>query len=183
MTGSGEDFRLVAGLTAGTAGATEAVLERIYRRYGSAVFGFVAWCTGDSLFADDVVEEVFLHLWRQPQSFGASVGSLRSHLVKDGYRRLRERGWLEPSKHVEGGHPNSDEADSGPAFEELPTKGQGAGWQALQADERLAIGLVRFGEMITLEVAEFLGVDQNIVGSWLTRGLHGFAGGSGATAR
>lgn len=181
-TGSSrEDSGLAADLAADTPGASEAALKQIYRRHSGAVFGFVACCTGNHLVAYNVVEEVFLYLWRQPQSFDPTVGSLRSHLVKDGYRRLQARGRLEQPEQNDGDQSKSDEAHNGPSFERLPTRAQEAGWQALHRDERVAIGLARFGEMTTLEVAEFLGVDQDIADSLLTRGLRRFAGAAGLT--
>lgn len=70
---SGEEARVIADLIAGSAGA-EAALEHIYRHHGGAVLSFVAHCTGDDSIAERVVEEVFVHLWRQPQSFDPSAG-------------------------------------------------------------------------------------------------------------
>ena len=61
--------KLVAERMAGGPGAAEPALEQVYRRYGSTVFRFIAHCTGDTSVAKHVAEEVFVHLWRHPQSF------------------------------------------------------------------------------------------------------------------
>src|SRR5436305_12419557 len=56
-------------------------LAEAYRRHGGAVFGLARRLLGDSAVAEELVQEVFLRLWDQPEKFDASRGSLRSYLL------------------------------------------------------------------------------------------------------
>ncbi len=171
-----DDTQAVADLRDGTADARLAALEQIYRCHGAAVLSFVSHCTGDALLAPQVVEEVFVRLWRQPRSFDPSTGSLRSHLVKDGYWRGEGLVCLDPGQSSERGPGRPMQTSAGPGVR----AGDGiapvsidapAGWQALSLDERVAVGFVQFGQMSTSEIAEFLGVDHATVHARLTGGL------------
>lgn len=178
---SGEEARVMAALIAGSAGA-EAALEHIYRHHGGAVLSFVARCTGDDSVAEQVVVEVFVHLWRHPQSFDTSAGSIRSHLLNDAHWRCMGLVGLEQSQPTQIVHEqpadNWDDADHrGPDGTADTARGPDGGWDRLSLDERVAIGLVRLGEMTSTEVAEFLDVDEDTVHSWLTGGLQRLAAG------
>ena len=170
-----DDTRVVADLRVGT-DAGEAALEQVYRRHGGAVLSFVSYCTGDVLVAQQVVEEVFVHLWRQPQSFDPSGGSLRSHLVKDGHWRCEGLVCLDQYQD-RSVLPDQGERDGRAAT----PPGLPAGWQALPLEERAAIGFVRFGQMTITEIAECLGVDERTVHARLTRGLQRLAAGGAAS--
>lgn len=70
-----------------------------------------------------------------------------------------------------------DAAHRGPDGTADTAQGPDGGWEALSLDERVAIGLVQFGEMTSTEVAEFLDADEDTVHSWLTGGLRRLAAG------
>jgi len=92
-----EDRTLVARVTEGDGGA----LEALYARYGRACFGLARRILGDEQFAQDVVQEVFLTVWRDASRFDASRGgfstwllSMTHHKAVDSVRReetLRKR--------------------------------------------------------------------------------------------
>lgn len=178
---SGEEARVIADLIAGSAGAA-AALEHIYSHHGGSVLSFVARCTGDDSVAEQVVVEVFVHLWRHPQSFDPSAGSIRSHLVKNAHWRCMGLVGLEPSRPTQIAHEQpadnwDDAAHRGPDGTADNARGPDGDWDGLNLDERVAIGLVQLGEMTSTEVAEFLGVDEDTVHSWLTGGLQRLAAG------
>ena len=91
------DRALVARVTEGDGGA----LEALYARYGRACFGLARRILGDEQFAQDVVQEVFLAVWRDASRFDASRGgfstwllSMTHHKAVDSVRReetLRKR--------------------------------------------------------------------------------------------
>jgi RNA polymerase sigma-70 factor (ECF subfamily) len=91
------DRALVARVTEGDGGA----LEALYARYGRACFGLARRILGDEQFAQDVVQEVFLTVWRDASRFDASRGgfstwllSMTHHKAVDSVRReetLRKR--------------------------------------------------------------------------------------------
>ena len=92
-----DDRSLVAQVTDGDAGA----LEALYGRYGRACFGLARRILADEQFAQDVVQEVFLTVWRDAARFDASRGgfstwllSMTHHKAVDSVRReenLRKR--------------------------------------------------------------------------------------------
>ena len=92
-----EDRALVAQVTEGDGGA----LEALYGRYGRACFGLARRILADEQFAQDVVQEVFLTVWRDASRFDATRGgfstwllSMTHHKAVDAVRReenLRKR--------------------------------------------------------------------------------------------
>jgi RNA polymerase sigma-70 factor, ECF subfamily len=62
-------------------------LAEAYRRHGGAVFGLARRVTGDAGDAEDVTQEVFVRLWRQPERFDSVRGSLRSFLLAQAHGR------------------------------------------------------------------------------------------------
>jgi RNA polymerase sigma-70 factor (ECF subfamily) len=71
------DAELVARLAArdGTA------LDVLYTRYGRPAYSLAYRITSDQGFAEDVVQEVFLALWRDPSRFDAGRGGFASWLL------------------------------------------------------------------------------------------------------
>ncbi len=92
-----DDRALVARVTEGDGGA----LEALYRRYGRPCYGLARRILADEQFAQDVVQEVFLTVWRDASRFDASRGgfstwllSMTHHKAVDAVRReenLRKR--------------------------------------------------------------------------------------------
>ncbi|MCU1594847.1 MAG: sigK [Frankiales bacterium] len=72
-----DDRALVARVTEGDGGA----LEALYARYGRACFGLARRILTDEQFAQDVVQEVFLTVWRDAHKFDASRGGFSSWLL------------------------------------------------------------------------------------------------------
>jgi RNA polymerase sigma-70 factor (ECF subfamily) len=84
-------------------------LDEIYGRYSRSVYGLVYRILGDPSSAEDVVQEVFLKLWRQPVSYNAERGSLGSWLLGVGHNRaidvLRRRRTHQEQPLPEAGEP------------------------------------------------------------------------------
>ena len=59
----------------------QAALAEAYRRHAGAVFGLARRLLNDQARAEDVVQEVFVRLWNQPDRFDPDRGSLRSFLL------------------------------------------------------------------------------------------------------
>jgi RNA polymerase sigma factor (sigma-70 family) len=71
------DGALVRRVAAGEHGA----LETLYDRYGRPAFALARRITGDPVFAEEVVQEVFLALWREPGKYDPDRGGFPSWLL------------------------------------------------------------------------------------------------------
>ena len=56
-------------------------LAEAYRRHAGAVFGLSRRLLNDATLAEEIVQEVFVRLWNDPDKFDPARGSLRSYLL------------------------------------------------------------------------------------------------------
>ena len=75
------DGVLVRRLSDGEHGAMEAAMEALYDRYGRPAYAVARRITGDPVFAEEVVQEVFLALWRDPAKYDPVRGGFPSWLL------------------------------------------------------------------------------------------------------
>jgi RNA polymerase sigma-70 factor, ECF subfamily len=82
----------------------EYAMEEIFRRYSSAVYSVALRVLRDSGQAEDVLQEVFLQLWREPGAFVQQRGSLGGWLIVIARNRaidlLRRRKPTDPVEDV-----------------------------------------------------------------------------------
>jgi RNA polymerase sigma-70 factor (ECF subfamily) len=151
-------------------------LAEAYRRHAGSVFGLARRVVNDPALAEEVVQEVFLRLWNDPERFDPERGSLRSFLLaqthgrsvdllrSDTSRRRREE--REARQTAESGydveHEVWDLAVADHVKEALAT---------LSGDERRAIELAYFGGHTYREVASLLGAPEGTVKSRIRTGL------------
>jgi RNA polymerase sigma-70 factor (ECF subfamily) len=62
-------------------------LDEVYQRYARAVHSLAYRVVRDSAIAEDVTQEVFLKLWRQPESYNPERGALGSWLLSVAHNR------------------------------------------------------------------------------------------------
>src|SRR6185312_4163748 len=60
-----DDMRLIARIRAGEQGA----MSELYDRYSSVVYGVALRVLQDAAAAEDVLQDIFLQLWRKPDAF------------------------------------------------------------------------------------------------------------------
>ena len=72
-----DDAALIARIRAGEQGA----MADLYDRYAGVVYGVALRVLTSTAAAEDVVQEVFLQLWRNPQAFNADRGRLAPWLA------------------------------------------------------------------------------------------------------
>jgi RNA polymerase sigma-70 factor (ECF subfamily) len=70
-----------AALVVAIARFREEALEEAYRRHGDAAFALAVRVLFDHALAEELVQEVFVRLWREPERFDPGRGSLRSFLM------------------------------------------------------------------------------------------------------
>jgi RNA polymerase sigma-70 factor, ECF subfamily len=154
----------------------EDALAEVYRRHAGAVFALARRLLSDRTLAEEVVQEVFLRLWNDPDRFDPDRGSLRSYLLaqchgrsvdlirSESSRRRREE--REVTLTAEGGYDLEHQVWDMAVADRV--KGT---LQALPAGEREAILLAYFGGHTYKEVADLLGMPEGTVKSRIRAGL------------
>ena len=59
----------------------DTALEALYDRYGRPAYALARRITGEPVFAEEVVQEVFLALWRDPEKYDPARGGFPSWLL------------------------------------------------------------------------------------------------------
>jgi RNA polymerase sigma-70 factor (ECF subfamily) len=72
-----DEGALIARIRAGD----ESAMSELYDGYSGIVYGVALRVLGDTTAAEDVLQEVFLQLWRNPQAFSADRGRLAPWLA------------------------------------------------------------------------------------------------------
>jgi RNA polymerase sigma-70 factor (ECF subfamily) len=69
----------------------EAAMGELYRRYGPAVYGLARRVIGDASMAEEVLQDVFVRLWREPTRFDPARADLRAFLLRETRSRAIDR--------------------------------------------------------------------------------------------
>lgn len=172
---SREAARLVAGIAKGEREA----LAGLYDQLSGPVYSLTYRLLGDAAEAQDVVQDIFLQVWRTAGSYQAGRGSVFSWVVTlarnraiDRLRMRRRRTEL-----LEGAGPELQpaalqEADSAVA---LGMREQAEAVRAalarLPEDQRKAIELAYFSNLTQQEIAELLNEPLGTIKARIRRGL------------
>lgn len=156
------DAELVACLGAGDARP----LEEVYRRHGSQVIAVANAVLGDRESAEEVCCDVFVRLFRQPQTFDSGRGSLRTYLVVIAHGRAVDRLRADAAQEHEGDRPRSLSC----ATEDVAAK-LWAAMSTLPPDEAEALRLACYGGATYREVAHALEVAEEIIKRRIRSGL------------
>ena len=153
-------------------------LEALYERYGRAAYSLARRILTDDTLAQDVVQEVFLSLWRDARRFDAGRGTVATYLLSMTHHRAvdvvrREenlRRWRtsdeglelepDPKARVE------DEVEASERRAEVR-----AALAELPAAQREALLLAYFGGYTQREVAALVGVPLGTVKTRMAAGM------------
>jgi RNA polymerase sigma-70 factor (ECF subfamily) len=148
------DRSLIRGISSGR----EEAIAELYDRYSSIVYSVALRVLGDTGRAEDVMQEVFMQLWRNPGAFDANRGSLAAWLAVIGRNRaidaLRKR---RPESNIEDVVVAADvDLESEAARKIMVEKVRGV-LAGMPAEQRRAIELAFFEGLTHTEVAAKLG--------------------------
>ena len=156
----------------------ELAFSALYDRYIDLVYSTALRVLGDSGLAEDSAQEVFVRLWRRPETFVAERGRFLSWLMSvtrnravdelraRGRRLRREGGQSEPEELIAQAPGN--EADDPAAHAQLHEQQQlvRTALKELPPDQRRALELAYFGGLTQQEIAATL---QEPLGTVKTR--------------
>ncbi|HYT10797.1 MAG TPA: sigma-70 family RNA polymerase sigma factor [Mycobacteriales bacterium] len=139
----------------------DTALEALYDRYGRPAFALARRITGEPAFAEDVVQEVFLALWREPAKYDPARGGFPSwllatthHKAVDAVRReesVRRR--RQQLAEDADGYTSASSADIPPV--------EDAAWAGLRGERvRQALGSLPPAQREALVLAYYAGYTQ-----------------------
>jgi RNA polymerase sigma-70 factor (ECF subfamily) len=151
-------------------------LAEVYRRHAGAVYALARRLLSDRTLAEEIVQEVFLRLWNDPDRFDPDRGSLRSYLLAQCHGRSvdliraessrRRREEKELTLAAEAGYDVEHEVWDIAVADRVRSALNG-----LPDGEREAILLAYFGGHTYREVADLLGTPEGTVKSRIRVGL------------
>jgi len=165
---AGDDLRLVARLRAGD----QQALSELYDRYSSVVYGVALRILQDTGAAEDLLQDIFLQLWRKPDAFDSSRGSLGAWLAviarNRSIDRLRQR---RPESDIENcviasGTDLRDETERSLVIEKVRVV-----MNEMSPDQRTAMELAFFEGLTHTEIAEKTGEPLGTIKTRIRSGL------------
>lgn len=165
-----------AQLVVGVARADDQALAELYRRHGRSVYGLARRLLGDGTEAEDVTQEVFVHLWEHPERFDPARGSLRTYLLTRTHSRavdaVRSRAArLRREERDARSAPVALADVEREAWDLLLAERMSKAVAALPTSERAAIELAYFDGHTYREVAALLSEPEGTVKSRIRKGL------------
>jgi RNA polymerase sigma-70 factor, ECF subfamily len=154
----------------------DAALAEVFRRHSGAVHGLARRVVGSANLAEEVTQEVFLGLWRDPESFDIGRAPLRTLLLTKAHSRAVDLVRAESSRHAREQRTASDRAAAGYDLEryvwDLAVADQvKTAVKTLPEGERQAIELAYFDGRTYRDVASLLGEPEGTIKSRIRSGL------------
>jgi RNA polymerase sigma-70 factor (ECF subfamily) len=163
-----DEMRLVARIRAGD----QQAMSELYDRYAKVVYAVGLRVLQDAAGAEDVLQDVFLQLWRNPDAFDASRGSLAAWLTvisrHKAIDRLRKR---RPETDIEdcviaSGPDLRDETERTLVIEKVR-----AVLEQMNPDQRKVLELAFFQGLTHTEIAEKTGEPLGTIKTRIRTGL------------
>ena len=163
-----DDMRLVARVRAGD----QQALSELYDRYSKVVYGVALRILHDTGAAEDLLQDIFLQLWRKPDAFDSSRGSLAAWLAviarHRSIDRLRQR---RPETDIEDcvivtATDLRDETERSLTIEKVRVV-----MTEMSADQRNAMEMAFFEGLTHTEIAEKTGEPLGTIKTRIRSGL------------
>jgi RNA polymerase sigma factor (sigma-70 family) len=179
--------QLLAELLSRVALGNQAAFDSLYRETSSHLLGVVLRIQSNRAQAEDVLQEVYVNVWRSAQSFNPALSQASTWLNSIARNRaidsLRRRQTEPQTVSRYQGSSDDDETDM---LNDLPSDGPGpldlleqasnakalgTCMQALSGDQKHSLALAYYQGLSHSEVADQLGQPLGTVKSWVRRGL------------
>jgi len=165
-----EDAALVAGLVRRDHDA----MAKLYDRHAAALFNYARCTLGQRPLAEEVVQDVFVQLWKRPERFDSARGSVRAYLLTLARGRSIDVARSETARRrreqQDRTRPTSDSVDPF-ASDPAPIDDVHDALAQLSDEQREAIGLAYYAGLPYREVAAFLDVPEGTVKNRIRTGL------------
>jgi RNA polymerase sigma factor (sigma-70 family) len=152
----------------------EADFERLYAEHAQALFGFLAYRTGDRALAEDVVADTFERALRARRRFDPRKGSEKTWLYSIALNRLRDQARRSGAegRAVERLAAGVDEDDGARTIERVHARRTVAtALEVLSDEEREAVALRFGGDLSLKELAKVTGVPMTTAEGRVYRAL------------
>ena len=171
------DEALMFGLVSRDVGA----LETLYDRYSTLVYSVALRVLADRGLAEDIVQEVFLQLWRRPNSYDAAHGRFvawlasvaRNRSIDELRRRSRRMRIEEPGEDTSEQIPTQDRT-ADPQQEAVLEEERAAvraAMDVLPPEQRRVLQLAYFGGLTQVEIARYTGYPLGTVKTRVRLGM------------
>ena len=178
---SDEDAWCAALVERVAAGEAQA-LEELYDRYARPAYSLARRVTGDRVFAEEAVQEVFLAVWRQPGRFQAGRGGFATwllaavhHKAVDAVRReeaVRRRALaLQSVQALDVSDPPASRPEDA-VEERMRGERVRRALRALPESQREAMTLAYYGGYTQREIAALIGTPIGTVKTRMHRAMH-----------
>lgn len=160
----------------------EGAFALIYDRYERLAYSLARRILGDDIGAEDVVQEVFLDVWRRAESFDARRGRLRTWLLSMVHHRSidavrRRRGLPTPDSASLAAQAATDVDDVWKAVAaSVDAEAVRGALDSVPEEQRRAIELAYFGGYTHREIADVTGVPLGTVKGRIRIGMEKLRG-------
>lgn len=185
--GDGVSVATDEALAAAVRHGDDAALEQLYRRYGGACFGLASRIVRDTRLAEDVVQEVFLTLWRGAEhdtgrgSVATWLLTITHHRAVDLVRRESSHSTRRASAEKLTGLISQDPSPEDRAWASLRGTRVRQALAALRVEHREVLLLAYYGGYSQSEIASMTGLPLGTVKSRTLSGMQALRGQLAAT--
>ncbi|HMC31491.1 MAG TPA: sigma-70 family RNA polymerase sigma factor [Candidatus Angelobacter sp.] len=163
-----DDAALIARMRAGD----QSAMADLYDRYSGVVYGVALRVLANTTAAEDVVQEIFLQLWRNPQAFDADRGRLAPWLAVIARNRAIDHLRKRPPEDDIDELPISTGVDlENDAAQKLAVEKVRSVLAQLPQDQRKALEMAYFEGMTHTEIAGKTGEPLGTVKTRIRTGL------------